>query len=749
MTPPPPRPRRPLSVTVVGWFAFVVGVYYVVDGVLGLRGNPDSSALAGAATVLALGVFAVGFGYGALKMRSWAWAALMTWAVVGLMNQLLRVFFFDHPDYLAMALDVVAVFVLTPLEIQVAFGIRGTSEEEIVPVRPHPERERRRVPVATGDLEILRAFEPVVRYTSGEKFFPMDVEPYVEACSLWLHFPDDFDRELVPEGELTMSGLVEHRQAPFDSLFYLRFVSPLGFQDAAKAVARGHRLEKESGTEFHAGLGRLARGGLLPRLGDGLFSLSLLMRGTVPQASAAAATLKYAALLERDERYVYHGRVVRQGDWTVCQYWFFFAYNPWRTGFHGVNDHESDWEMVSVYLYEDDGNLVPEWVAYASHDFHGADLRRRFDDSYDLELHDGHPVVYAGAGSHASYFLPGEYQAEVSVPVPERMKGAAASFGRFWRTTLGQKADIESPLRIPFIDFARGDGVTVGPGQSKAWTARLIDEETPWVSRYRGLWGLYARDPISGENAPAGPMYNRDGSPRSSWFDPLGFAGLEQVPSPRRELAALEAERAALETRAEQLDRLIPEENAKLEQLGTRLRSMQGSPHLAAASSRLDAVIAAETAALSALKKEKTEGEIILEGLRRKIDRRRRGEADDARAHIQKAATPVPPSRIRFDRAAEVWAATSMSLLLIGLALVIVLAPDSVGALLCVIVVAFLVTESFLRGTFLRTTNQVAVVLALVAAVVLVVHAWKFLIVACLLGIAGYLVYQRIREMVF
>ena len=38
---------------------------------------------------------------------------------------------------------------------------------------------------------------------------------------------------------------------------------------------------------------------------------------------------------------------------------------------------------------------------------------------------------------------------------------------------------------------------------------------TAWVSQYRGLWGLFARDPISGENAPAGPMYNRDGSPRA------------------------------------------------------------------------------------------------------------------------------------------------------------------------------------------------------------------------------------------
>jgi hypothetical protein len=67
---------------------------------------------------------------------------------------------------------------------------------------------------AERDLEILRAFEPIVRYTHGEKFFPMDVEPYVRASSLWLHVPDGVDQEIVPTGELTLANLVEPREAP-------------------------------------------------------------------------------------------------------------------------------------------------------------------------------------------------------------------------------------------------------------------------------------------------------------------------------------------------------------------------------------------------------------------------------------------------------------------------------------------------------------------------------------------------------
>jgi hypothetical protein len=40
----------------------------------------------------------------------------------------------------------------------------------------------------------------------------------------------------------------------------------------------------------------------------------------------------------------YYGRVVREGGDTVCQYWFVCPFNDWRSTFHGVNDHEADWE---------------------------------------------------------------------------------------------------------------------------------------------------------------------------------------------------------------------------------------------------------------------------------------------------------------------------------------------------------------------------------------------------------------------
>jgi hypothetical protein len=586
-----------------------------------------------------------------------------------------------------------------------------------------------------------------VRYTHGESFYPMDVGRYVESSSLWLYHDDDSDEQLVAEGSLTMDELVKPRDATFGSLFYLRFLSPLGLVESARALGDAKALSRKQHNRFHAGVGRLARGGLLPRVADGLFSLSLFFRGKVPGATAAAAVLKYADIHAKQERYVYQGRVVRQGGWTVCQYWFFYAYNNWRSGFYGVNDHESDWEMVCVYLYEDGGMLVPEWTAYASHDFHGADLRRRWDDRQDLELVGNHPVVNAGAGSHASYFKPGEYQAEVPFPIPGRIRGLVDAASGFWQNTLGQGGDAGSGQRIPFIDFARADGLKVGPGQDKEWEVNLISEQTPWVSRYRGMWGLYAQDPIAGENAPGGPMHERDGTPRPSWFDPLGFAELDHVPPPPQELATLEKRARELEARSTELGRLVAEETSTLQELGAGLSTLTGGTHLAALYEQQRARVDAQSAVVRGLLREQAENAALQDGLARRIERARSGRADGPREHIRHPMDPVPANTMRFRRTTEFWAAISVSGLLAALAAFILFAPGKVLPALAVLLIAFLIADSSLRGTFVRTINQVAVVLALIAAAVMIVAYWEIAIVSALFGFAAFLVYQRLREL--
>ncbi|MCX7754591.1 MAG: Vps62-related protein [Anaerolineales bacterium] len=610
------------------------------------------------------------------------------------------------------------------------------------------------MPADASDLSLLRRFEPVLRFTRGEKFYPMDIETYVRESSLWAHAPETArgdsagagrDTLLVPQGELNVQKLIEPRSAPFGTVYYLRFIEPLSFSEAALALAEQARLEAQSGNVFHPGLGRLARGGLFPRILDALFSLSFLLRGRVPAALAAAAELAYHRLQQETPRYTYYGRVTRQNGWTVLQYWFFYCYNNWRSGFDGVNDHEADWEHISIYLYEEDGHLIPEWVAYASHDFQGDDLRRRWDDVSELDFVEGHPVVYVGAGSHASYFRPGEYMAEAHLDLPDWARRVFAVFSQFWTETLGQKPF--DPFRIPFVDYARGDGFSIGPGQPAAWSPVLIDESTPWVSQYRGLWGLFARDPISGENAPAGPMYNRDGSPRGAWYDPLGFAGLEKIPPPSQALALLEENCEKLSARQAELHGLIPKKAVELQLLGIKLKGMEGNPHLARQYAALEKVKDALRAEVRALRREFSENAALLESLTNRLERLRQGLQDDPQAHIHHLAAPAPAAQIRFERAAQTWAAISLSLLLFTLAGLMVFTPAHLGAGLFVATLLFIVTESVLRGAFVETVAGITTLLAVVSALILLFHFWYWILVALLLAAAVFLLAQRLREL--
>ncbi len=274
---------------------------------------------------------------------------------------------------------------------------------------------------------------------------------------------------------------------------------------------------------------------------------SLLARGRVPGGTAAAASVKYEEIRARDPRVVYHGRVIREGRWVILHYMFFYAMNDWRSTFDGANDHEADLEQCFVVLESfEDGTMQPAWFCAAAHDEKGDDLRRRWDDPR-LETIDDHPVVYPGAGSHATYLERGEYIMLLPFPGERNIRGPLDLIRRLWRDTLSQPdpgdlaARAKRALSVPFVDYARGDGLSVGPGGDVDWDPILISDEDGWVSRYQGLWGLDTGDRFAGERAPAGPKYTRTGSVRQSWHDPLGFSGLDKVAPPSQAIAVLEA----------------------------------------------------------------------------------------------------------------------------------------------------------------------------------------------------------------
>jgi len=604
------------------------------------------------------------------------------------------------------------------------------------------------------DLELLRRFEPVVRYTQGEHFFPMDVDRYVAESSLWEARPDEPPARLVREYELTFARLIGPRPASHGTVHYLRFVESLTPFEAAQFIAKQRRTFKRS-------RGRLARVGLSSRIIDALFSITLIMRGRVPGGTAAAAHDAYRNLQEKEERHVYYGRVVRQGGFICLQYWFFYCMNDWRSSFYGVNDHESDWEQVIVYLTED---LTPQWVAYASHDFTGDDLRRRWDDP-ELTRQGDHPVIFAGAGSHASYFSPGEYMHEVALPFSGPLTRFARALQKFWRDTLRQgeaedqvekeKQRASGVLVVPFVDYARGDGVKIGPGGDKHWEPRLLpdthdvspDHPQAWAHHYRGLWGLYARDPIAGENAPAGPKYNRDGSVRRSWYDPLGWAGLDKVTPPDEVMAAITERCAAIRERQAAAQKEIAGKMAQLRALGLDAEATVSAPHFKPHYPDHLKKIEELSEAIEVLHKNVAVDHALLEALELHSARLQKGQRLPARSHIKAAHHPTTEETEQLGRLAEAWAALSVGLLILGFIVVLVVAPRFWlnGLVSLVAVISFL--EALFRREAKEMTQRVVVGLSLVATAVLVYEYALPLLVIGIIALGVFIIVDNVREL--
>jgi hypothetical protein len=612
------------------------------------------------------------------------------------------------------------------------------------------------------DLSLLRRFEPVTRFTRGEQFFPMDTQPYVEACSLWMQKPGSEPILLVPRGELTLETLSEPRSDGFHAVYFLKFIEPLHLTELAAYRLRELREEmtaKDDADVFHAGRGRLARVGYASRFVDALFSLTLLARGRVPGDTAAAAALAYKNIPAEKRRYTYYGRVLRENGWIILQYWYFYPFNDWRSGFSGANDHEADWEMVCLYLHETaDGDLQPEWAAYASHDFSGDDLRRRWDDP-ELEKVGEHPVIYVGAGSHASYYEAGEYLAELELPFMVPLVRISNKLREVGRQALGYMQNEEeaenyqppseiSIFHVPFVDFARGDGLSVGPGQDAEWeTPGLLEPPPGWALHYRGLWGLYARDPLSGEDAPAGPLYNRNGSMRRAWYDPLGWAGLDKTPPASVSLDMTLARRQRLEERRRELSQIIEEKGRRLTGLGLETAAMRNHPHLKELHNQHQKEIAELSAELNEMRRELTADQALIEALELYATQLNEGDFGPSRAHIRRAHHPVSDAGLRFSRFAEFWAAVSASLMMIGFVGVVLFAREYLIFGLAMLISLFIFIEAGFRRHLASLVISVTTGLAFVAALIILFDFFWSIVIAGALLAGGYILLENLREL--
>jgi hypothetical protein len=214
----------------------------------------------------------------------------------------------------------------------------------------------------------------------------------------------------------------------------------------------------------------------------------------IPQGLAGLPERLHQRALEKYARYrdwetfapVYHYHVCRDGPYRVLQYWFLYPYNDW-SAHGGYNDHEGDWEMINVFLDEQDR---PQQVAYSRH----IRIPWLYEPTTapwpEVERVEGdHPVVYVGCGSHASYLERGRYRI-------------------LWRT-----------------DYAEGNDLSIGPGTEQPWGRPIRLDNKRWNLVFSGRWGALVKSWLgmvfSGTKGPTGPAQKGE-----KWHRPAKWAGL-------------------------------------------------------------------------------------------------------------------------------------------------------------------------------------------------------------------------------
>ena len=223
--------------------------------------------------------------------------------------------------------------------------VKIDPDEPLVTAGPRSE------PDAAERAELAARFAPVVRLDSAERFVPIDVASYVSATTL------NFRRG---NGKLTRVD----ESPTLESL-----------------------PEKEGQCQRAAGC---------------VYVLDV-RRAEPPDRRASEYRPISERLLTDGAQITVYSRVLRYeatGNYAV-QYWFLYLFN------HRLNEHESDWEQITIALGPD---KEPKKALYSSH---ATGFVRKWED---VEQVDGHPVVYVSRGSHANYFRAGSHDVTISCP---------------------------------------------------------------------------------------------------------------------------------------------------------------------------------------------------------------------------------------------------------------------------------------------------------------------------------------------
>ena len=269
--------------------------------------------------------------------------------------------------------------------------------------------------------DLLKRFQPVLRYDSNEQFFADSAEQYTEAPGITL-------RRAPVSRKQSGTVLASADGAGGVPKLTLDFLGP-------KVYGNGAPVEKTD---------------------------VIGVRGKDYRKQYVRLRIARPDLNNR-----IYGRAVTVNGRLWLQYWLWYFYNDYQLALR-FGTHEGDWECVQFRMAPDGD--APDVAVYAQHR-HGE--KRAWPNVEKLEGSPDTPIVYVARGSHAGYFEAGYHQTEAFYdladgerPAPKLALEIIDDATYAWLRWPGRWGDSMPPEQDK-LDLAQSS--PTGPGTKKQW----------------------------------------------------------------------------------------------------------------------------------------------------------------------------------------------------------------------------------------------------------------------------------------
>ena len=216
---------------------------------------------------------------------------------------------------------------------------------------------------------------------------------------------------------------------------------------------------------------------------------------------------------------------------------------------------------------------------------------------------------------------------------------------------------------------------------------------------------------------------------------------------PTETVEAVLEQRDDIGSRCDALRAEIDGKSRELKKLGSGLAAMRDRSHLDAPRAQNTNRVAELSREVDRLRAELATDEAVSDSLTEYAERLRTGERDPVRAHIGRAHTPASEDELRTSRVAEAWAAISVSLMIISFVAIALFERQHLISMLVFSIAFFAFVEAGFRGRLVNLVVSANIGLAVVATLVLIYEFFWPLVVATVLVVGIYVLWDNLREL--